>query len=517
VYNSTTGRWTATRLQVLGNLTDDFTIPPPELSLSNNTVAFDTTGQTVYITYTVDQDVKATISNNGIANSSYANVTLHQTNNTIQITAGTQEFSSANVVLTVTNTRTSNTASIDLSAAYGDAFSDPTSVSVLGTYRWTTGASNYKIFHKTSGDHLVVCINQNVNKPGITTFDVSDPSNITYVANTAVQGGAVNRLVVYQEQQNSTAFDRNNDILYYMQYNANYFGFAAAKINSDGSITEISGGYRLPPTSSYYLRGLLVHPDGNWVIECAQGISSTIKSTMSSIDVSNIITSGVNTLPVTDTAYFSHDYMDAGGKGKIAWSGDGNYVYALSPQYFDSNGTGNMGGGNRQGVLSIWPFDSSTGTFGTRADVSVPSTSVDWGAYGGTMVIIPDAQESYEQILISVFGQSQYLYWYRRPKNSTTISLASTVTLNTGNLSGVTKAQNHDFFHLAEGQVILQDYQEVDILDFGTFGVWDKHTTIDLSALGIATNYGIVWGDGKSGKWYSGDYTNGDIYVIGNS
>ena len=63
----------------------------------------------------------------------------------------------------------------------------------------------------------------------------------------------------------------------------------------------------------------------------------------------------------------------------------------------------------------------------------------------------------------------------------------------------------------------MQDNQEVDILDFGTFGVWDKHTTIDLSALGIATNYGIVWGDGKSGKWYSGDYTNGDIYVIGNS
>ena len=117
VYNSTTSRWTATRLQIFGNLTGDFTIPPPELSLSNNTVAFDTTGQTVYITYTVDQDVKATIATNGIANSSYANVTLHQTNNTIQITAGTEDFSGANVVLTVTNTRTSNTASISLSQA----------------------------------------------------------------------------------------------------------------------------------------------------------------------------------------------------------------------------------------------------------------------------------------------------------------------------------------------------------------------------------------------------------------
>jgi len=130
VYSNTYSRWTATKLNVFGNLTGDFTIAPPELSLSNNTVAFDTTGETVYITYTVDQDVKATIANNGIANSSYANVTLHQTNNTIQITAGTESFSGANVVLTVTNTRTSNTASIDLSAAYRFTFADLSSVSI---------------------------------------------------------------------------------------------------------------------------------------------------------------------------------------------------------------------------------------------------------------------------------------------------------------------------------------------------------------------------------------------------
>ena len=130
VYSNTNSRWTATKLNVFGNLTGDFTIAPPELSLSNNTVAFDTTGETVYITYTVDQDVKATIANNGIANSSYANVTLHQTNNTIQITAGTESFSGANVVLTVTNTRTSNTASIDLSAAYRFTFADLSSVSI---------------------------------------------------------------------------------------------------------------------------------------------------------------------------------------------------------------------------------------------------------------------------------------------------------------------------------------------------------------------------------------------------
>jgi hypothetical protein len=39
VYSNTTSRWTATKLNVFGNLTGDFTIAPPELNLSNNTVA----------------------------------------------------------------------------------------------------------------------------------------------------------------------------------------------------------------------------------------------------------------------------------------------------------------------------------------------------------------------------------------------------------------------------------------------------------------------------------------------
>ena len=117
VYNSTTSRWTATRLQVLGNLTDDFTIDAPTLGVSLSTVSLSESNETVIITYTVDQDVKASISNNGIANTSVANVNLHTSNNTIVITGGTESFSNANIILTVTNTRTSNTATINLSAS----------------------------------------------------------------------------------------------------------------------------------------------------------------------------------------------------------------------------------------------------------------------------------------------------------------------------------------------------------------------------------------------------------------
>jgi hypothetical protein len=114
VYNSTTSRWTATRLQVLGNLTDDFTIDAPTLGVSLSTVALDTVGANVYITYTVDQDVKATLTTSGLENTT---ATLHQTNNTIVVNTGATSFSGGQINLVVTNGRTSDTETINVSAA----------------------------------------------------------------------------------------------------------------------------------------------------------------------------------------------------------------------------------------------------------------------------------------------------------------------------------------------------------------------------------------------------------------
>jgi hypothetical protein len=117
VYNSTTGRWTATRLQVLGNLTDDFTIDAPTLGVSLSTVALDTVGANVYITYTVDQDVKASLTTSGLENTT---ATLYQTNNTIVVTAGATEFANGQISLVVSNGRSTDTEVINVSAVYID-------------------------------------------------------------------------------------------------------------------------------------------------------------------------------------------------------------------------------------------------------------------------------------------------------------------------------------------------------------------------------------------------------------
>ena len=118
-YNSTTQRWSASRIQLLGDLTTEFTVDAPSLGVSLNTVALDTTGANVFVTYTVDQDVKASITTAGIANSDLATISLSQSNNTITITAGTLAFSNGQINLVVTNGRTSNTAVINVSASYG--------------------------------------------------------------------------------------------------------------------------------------------------------------------------------------------------------------------------------------------------------------------------------------------------------------------------------------------------------------------------------------------------------------
>jgi len=105
VYNSTTSRWTATRLQVLGNLTGDFTIPTPVVTLSAN-------GQTLnslsnnYITYSVDQDAKITIENQ----TTNATAVLYLSNNTIKIDPSLNELTNGVIKINASNGRTIGTA-----------------------------------------------------------------------------------------------------------------------------------------------------------------------------------------------------------------------------------------------------------------------------------------------------------------------------------------------------------------------------------------------------------------------
>jgi len=205
-YDSTLQRWSATRAQLLGSLPDDVTIETPDLTLDNTAISFSSSATTVYVHYTVSDDVSVSIANNGLADSSYATATLSKSNNTITITSGTADFSSANVVVTVTNNRTSNSAFISLSAAYLSVFADYDNIDwryanvVTGLARSLPEVGGFEI--DQAGSRLFVFDDENLK-----TYDISDIDNITQIGNT-YQTNTNNRPI------NSGVYDATNDRLY---------------------------------------------------------------------------------------------------------------------------------------------------------------------------------------------------------------------------------------------------------------------------------------------------------------
>lgn len=121
-YNSTTQRWSSRVFQVLGDTTVTVTNQAPTINVSSSSISLDTAGANVLFTYQVaDVDssaLKVSHTVNGVTNSTYATVYHHKANNTVTIQAGTEAFSSANVVLTVTDGRNNASVSVNVSAEY---------------------------------------------------------------------------------------------------------------------------------------------------------------------------------------------------------------------------------------------------------------------------------------------------------------------------------------------------------------------------------------------------------------
>src|SRR6056300_692507 len=121
-YDSTANRWKSRVFQVLGDTSVTVTNEAPTITASLSEIALDTSGANVSFTYTVsDVDssiLKVSHSVSGIANSDLATVTHHKANNTVTITAGTEEFANGQITLTVTDGRNNATDTVDVSALY---------------------------------------------------------------------------------------------------------------------------------------------------------------------------------------------------------------------------------------------------------------------------------------------------------------------------------------------------------------------------------------------------------------
>jgi len=110
VYSNTTSRWTATRLQVLGNLTDDFTIDPPTITLANNNITVNALTNN-FINFSVDKDAKISIDNQ----TTNATAVLYTANNTLKIDATVNPLENGIVVISAYDGRNTTTANFTFS------------------------------------------------------------------------------------------------------------------------------------------------------------------------------------------------------------------------------------------------------------------------------------------------------------------------------------------------------------------------------------------------------------------
>jgi hypothetical protein len=201
-YNSTTERWSSRILQVLGDTAIVVTNEAPTITASLSEIALDTTGANVSFTYTVS-DVDSSVLKvshivSGIANSDLATVTHHRANNTVTITAGTEEFSSANVVLTVTDGRNNASVSIDVSAVYGYVIpTDFSTQTLLSSYG--SGTSNGG-FLSLSADGTQGCIVKQGTTDETFKLDFATPFDSSTLTVTQITQAGLSNYGVYSAQ-----------------------------------------------------------------------------------------------------------------------------------------------------------------------------------------------------------------------------------------------------------------------------------------------------------------------------
>lgn len=197
VYNSTTSRWTATRLQVLGNLTGDFTIDPPTITLANNNITVNALTNN-FINFSVDKDAKISIDNQ----TTNATAVLYTANNTLKIDASANPLENGIVVISAYDGRNTTTTNFTFTIDNDPPFisipqssytlaTDGTAITVTATatdpenqpltYSATVSGDTAAIASVTNSANVYTITpstNQNNGGTAIVSFTVTDGVNV---------------------------------------------------------------------------------------------------------------------------------------------------------------------------------------------------------------------------------------------------------------------------------------------------------------------------------------------------
>ena len=478
-YNSTTQRWSVTRAQLLGSLPDDVTIETPDLTLDNTAISFSATGTTVYVHYTVSSDVSVSIANNGLANTDYAIATLSKSNNTITITSGTLDFSGANVVVTATNNRTSNTASISLSQALPIIWSALTETSMS----LTAPASNFR-----SGDGNIIAIDGD-------TMAIGDPENDSLNTGSNTNAGLVR---VYRYTSGSWSLEQTLDFTGSNNDPDQKFGCSVA-LSGDHLLVGASHYGNLSAGRMFYFTrsGTTWTEQNNWD---ASGYK------FFGFACGFDIVEGSSSNRWDDTRMWVSNGVDTASGGRIwtytrsgsTWTEEANFIGSSAIQFgYDavSNGTTmvvgapatNLSGVTQGGSAFIYTRSGSTWTFRKKID---PSTSSGYGAFGskvamsGTTIAIASASGTNASKIVDIYTGSGASW-----------SLQQTISGDHDNSNDYAKA-----IWLIDDTLLISNPTEDEIDVWTRSGTtWTKGTSLTPSTTGnyFGWNFEIDWIEGR--------------------
>lgn len=180
VYSNTTSRWTATKLNVFGNLTDDFTISPPVITLANNNITVNAASNN-FVNFSVDKDAKISIDNQ----TTNATAVLYTANNTLKIDATANPLENGIIVVSAFDGRNTTTTNFTFTIDNDPPFisipqssytlaTDGTSITVTAT---ATDPENQPLTYSATVSGDTAAISSVTNSANVYTITPSTNQN----------------------------------------------------------------------------------------------------------------------------------------------------------------------------------------------------------------------------------------------------------------------------------------------------------------------------------------------------
>lgn len=376
-YSSSTGRWSATRLQVLGDLSSDFTIPTPVVTLSQNNVEFDALSNN-FVNVSVDQDVKITVVNQ----TTNATSVFYPSNNTIKV--DTSQFELVNGVIEIRADNGRNIGTANLVFSSNNQFP---LVSIQNTVFYTTvGASSFDVsVTATDPENQSLTYTSSIGGYANAVQSVTNSANVYTVTVTSDNNNAGNAVVTFTVSDGVKSASKNATVVVVAPAEPDQVLFTSSttwtvpdkvrKISAvaigaggNGVNTNFGSGYWSYPFhcgggggALAYVNEMSVTPGEQLTVVCGSGTDSYIERGGTKLLLAkrgnNGDQGGISSAPVPGTAG-SPRYFAAGGQaaaciGDQAYSGGDGWLDSRnitnSSQYYPAGG----------GAAAGWEEDGS--------------------------------------------------------------------------------------------------------------------------------------------------------------